>query len=53
VSFAIVKLSENQSVQLCLYSGVGVIAVLYCVLLVTVKYLLHVEDANRGSIRYK
>ena len=41
------------AVCVCVCSGVGTIAVLYCVVLVTVKYVVHVEDNKPGPIRHQ
>jgi len=46
------KESENGCCN-CLCSFVGTAAVLYCVGLVTVKYLTNTENADHRSIRHK
>jgi len=35
------------------HSGVGTIAVLYCVILVTAKYFTDIDYSKRGPIRHK
>jgi len=48
-----VKSLKTHLCEICLCSGVGTIAVLYCVALVTVKYFVNGENANNGPVRQK